>query len=30
VIVDGRVVFRAEDRADVGRDLASTIGRLYE
>ena len=29
VMVDGRVVFEAAGRAEVGRELAETIGRLW-
>jgi formiminoglutamate deiminase len=29
VVVDGRVVFRDGDREQLGRDLASTIGRIW-
>jgi formiminoglutamate deiminase len=29
VVVDGRVVFRAEDREQLGRDLADVIGRIW-
>jgi formiminoglutamate deiminase len=29
VVVDGRVVFREEDREQLGRDLAAAIGRIW-
>ena len=29
VVVDGRVVFREEDRVRLGRDLADVIGRMW-
>jgi hypothetical protein len=29
VVVDGRVVFRAEDREQLGRDLDAAIGRIW-
>jgi cytosine/adenosine deaminase-related metal-dependent hydrolase len=29
VVADGRVVFRADDREQLGRDLADVIGRIH-